>query len=76
MMFVGQNHFNPAAVLSVEANLFDFDRDIYGEEIIVYPTKYIRESRRFDSTAALINQIQLDKKQVLDKAKEGEKACQ
>jgi len=76
MMFVGQNHFNPVAALSVEANLFDFDRDIYGEEIIVYPTKYIRESRRFDSTAALVNQIQLDKKQVLDIAKEGEKACQ
>ena len=76
MMFVGQNHFNPAAAISVEANLFDFDRDIYGEDIIVYPTKFIRENRRFDSTEALVEQIKLDKKQVLDIVNEGEKKCQ
>lgn len=76
MMFVGQNHFNPVAAMSVEANLFDFDRDIYGEDIIVYPTKYIRENRRFDSTEALVEQIKLDKKKVLDIVNQGEKKCQ
>jgi riboflavin kinase/FMN adenylyltransferase len=76
MMFVGQNYFNPVAKLSVEANLFDFDREIYGEEIIVYPTQYIRENRRFDSKEALVKQIELDKKQVLDLPIQGEKACQ
>ena len=76
MMFVGQNHFNPVAAMSVEANLFDFDRDIYGEDIIVYPTRFIRENRRFDSTEALVEQIKLDKKKVLDIMNEGEKKCQ
>jgi riboflavin kinase/FMN adenylyltransferase len=76
MMFVGQNHFNPVAAMSVEANLFDFDADIYGEDIIVYPTKYIRENRRFDSTEELVVQIKLDKKNILDIMNEGEKQCQ
>lgn len=76
MMFVGQNHFNPVAAMSVEANLFEFDRDIYGEDIIVYPTKYIRENRRFDSTEALVEQIKLDKKKILEIVNEGEKKCQ
>jgi len=76
MMFVGQNHFNPVATMSVEANLFDFNRDIYGEDIIVYPTRYIRENRRFDSAEALVEQIKLDKKKVLDIVNEGEKECQ
>ena len=76
MMFVGQNHFNPEAKRSVEANLFDFDRDIYGEEIIVYPTQYIRENRRFPSKEELVAQIEKDKKQVLDIMSEGEKRCQ
>jgi riboflavin kinase/FMN adenylyltransferase len=76
MMFVGQNYFNPEAKLSVEANLFDFDREIYGEEIIVYPTKYIRENRRFATKEALVEQIDKDKKQVLNIPKKGDAACQ
>lgn len=76
MMFVGQNHFNPEAKRSVEANLFDFDRDIYGEDIIVYPTRYVRENRRFDTKEALVAQIDRDKKQVLEITSQGEKKCQ
>ena len=45
MMFIGRNHFNPAERVTVEANLFDFDRDIYDDEIIVYPNSlHPRES--------------------------------
>jgi riboflavin kinase/FMN adenylyltransferase len=76
MMFVGQNHFNPEAKLSVEANLFDFDRDIYNHEIIVYPTRYIRENRRFESEEALVAQIEKDRERVLSIMSEGEKQCQ
>ncbi len=76
MMFVGQNYFNPVAKLSVEANLFDFDREIYGEEIIVYPTRYIRENQRFDTKEALLAQIEKDKKHILDLPIQGDKACQ
>jgi len=77
MMFVGQNHFNPVAKLSVEVNLFDFEREIYGEEIIVYPTRYIRQNRRFGSTELLVAQIGEDKRQVIEiLEKQGERTCQ
>ena len=76
MMFVGQNHFNPVARLTVEVNLFDFDRDIYGEEMVVYPTDYVRANRRFASSEALVAQIEQDKKKVLDiLEKQGERTC-
>jgi riboflavin kinase/FMN adenylyltransferase len=76
MMFVGQNHFNPVARWTVEVNLFDFDREIYGEEMVVYPTKYVRENRRFPSSDALVAQIEQDKKQILDiLEKQGERTC-
>jgi riboflavin kinase/FMN adenylyltransferase len=77
MMFVGQNHFNPEAKMSVEANLFDFDRDIYGEGIIVYPTHYVRKSTKFASKEDLMAQLGRDKEQVLEIQAKGENlACQ
>jgi riboflavin kinase/FMN adenylyltransferase len=77
MMFVGQNHFNPEAKMSVEANLFEFDRDIYGEGIIVYPTHYIRDSEKFASKEDLVAQLVKDKEQVLEIHAKGEKReCQ
>ena len=76
MMFVGQNHFNPVARLTVEVNLFDFERDIYNQEIIVYPTRYIRQNRRFASTELLVAQIKQDKERVLEiLEKQGERTC-
>ena len=65
MMFIGKNHFNPQERISVEANIFDFDRDIYDEEILVYPTEYVRSNKRFDSTAELVEQLKKDKEDVL-----------
>jgi len=66
MMFIGRNHFNPENRITVEANLFDFDRDIYGHEIIVYPMRHVRENRRFESREALVAQIGKDKEVILD----------
>jgi riboflavin kinase/FMN adenylyltransferase len=76
MMFVGQNHFNPETAITVEANLFDFDRDIYDEYIVVHPTHFVRENRKFETENALVNQIDQDKKRVLEIAVKGEKTCQ
>ncbi len=73
MMFIGQNHFNPTQRITVEANLFDFDQDVYDEEIIVYPTRFVRENRKFDSQEALINQIEKDKIEILQVSNKGEK---
>ena len=72
MMFIGRNHFNPIEKVSVEANLFDFDRDIYDQELIVYPTRFIRPNQRFDSKEALTDRIGQDKKEVLKLIDKGE----
>ncbi len=45
---------------SIEAHLFDFDRDLYGERIKLELVERIRGERRFDSPAALAAQIALD----------------
>lgn len=76
MMFIGRNHFNPAKRVTVEANLFAFDRDIYDEEITVYPTQFIRANQTFDSTEALVRQIGEDKQHILSIMTQGERTCQ
>lgn len=64
MMFIGRNHFDPVERISVEANLFDFDQDLYGSKIAVYPGQLLRQNRKFDNTDDLTKQLLIDKKQV------------
>jgi riboflavin kinase/FMN adenylyltransferase len=65
MMFIGVNMLNPEPTVSVEANLFGFDRDIYDMEITLYPRHFIRANVRFASPAELSRQIALDKEQAI-----------
>lgn len=76
MMFIGKNHFNPSGRVTVEANLFDFDRDIYDHHISVYPTHFVRANQRFDSTDELVAQIARDKNNVLSILSKGAQTCQ
>lgn len=75
MVFIGKNHFNPADQISVEVNIFDFEDDIYDQEIVVYPVKFIRENRKFPSIDKLIEQIHNDKRQVIEILRKGTKTC-
>lgn len=43
-----------------ESHIFDFDNDIYGEEISVYIKSRIRANRKFEDFEALISQIKKD----------------
>ena len=70
MMFIGKNHFDPRGGISVEANLFDFDEDIYDEEIYVYPTRFVRGNQKFDSKDELIAQMKKDREIVIEILKE------
>jgi len=65
MMFLGVNMFNPDKAVSVEANLFDFDRDIYDSEVVLYPEHFIRPNAHFDSADELAQQIARDKRNIL-----------
>lgn len=44
----------------LEVYLLDFDGDVYGEDVEVIFVRWIRESRRFDTTEALRTQIARD----------------
>jgi riboflavin kinase/FMN adenylyltransferase len=50
----------------LEVHLFDFDQDIYGEDLWVYCHDYLREERRFPSAQALAAQLELDKVRALE----------
>jgi riboflavin kinase/FMN adenylyltransferase len=52
--------------MTIEVNIFDFDKDIYGERLKVEFVDRIRNEVKFDNLDALKNQIHLDKIQVLE----------
>lgn len=72
MMFIGVNMLNPDKTVSVEANLFDFNREIYGADMTVWPMDFIRPNGRFSSTAELSDQIGKDKENIVHMLKNQE----
>ena len=52
--------------LTIEANYFDFDSDIYGKYITLHFVKKIREEKKFASIDALKEQISNDKQTCLN----------
>jgi riboflavin kinase / FMN adenylyltransferase len=61
--------YNPTVTdkreLRIEANLFDFDRDIYGDELELFFLKKIRDEQKFDSLEALKEQLHRDKEETI-----------
>ncbi len=57
---VGYNPTFEGTTLKVEAHLFDFNEDIYGEYVNITPVKFLRDETKFDSIEALKTQIQKD----------------
>lgn len=45
----------------IEVNIFDFNREIYGDTLVVYVKKFLRGEEKFDSLEALVAQIANDK---------------
>ena len=46
----------------VEAHVLDFDSDLYGREITLYFTDFMREIKKFDCKEKLISQLKRDEK--------------
>ncbi|MBX3043389.1 MAG: riboflavin biosynthesis protein RibF [Candidatus Kapabacteria bacterium] len=53
-------------ILTIEANFFDFNLDIYGETITLHFVKKIRDEKKFSGIDELKNQIKLDKNTCLE----------
>ncbi len=49
-----------AKSLAIEVHVFDFNEDLYGEEVTIYFIKKLRQEMKFDSADALITQISKD----------------
>ncbi len=58
--------FETDGALTLEAHLFDFDRDIYDVKLNVSFLRRIRDEMRFNSMEALAEQIEIDKKETLE----------
>ena len=66
MMSIG---FNPTISRdnkkTIEVNLFDFNKDIYGEDIRIFFKQKIRDEKKFENLDALKKQIDADKEKSL-----------
>ncbi|HOO11095.1 MAG TPA: riboflavin kinase, partial [Cyclobacteriaceae bacterium] len=56
---------------SIEVNIFDFDKDIYGEDITIKLMAPIRKDAHFDDLEALKKQLIVDKSSALNVLREG-----
>ncbi|MEC4003306.1 bifunctional riboflavin kinase/FAD synthetase [Flavobacterium sp. SUN052] len=66
MMNIGNRPTVNGENQTIEVNLFDFDKEIYSEILIVEVMKFIRDEQKFDSLNSLKNQIQKDKTTALN----------
>ncbi|MDB5221741.1 MAG: riboflavin biosynthesis protein RibF [Chitinophagaceae bacterium] len=61
MMSIGIRPTIANSERTIEVNIFDFDKDIYGKSIRVYLKKYLREEKKFSGLEELKNAIAQDK---------------
>jgi riboflavin kinase/FMN adenylyltransferase len=66
MMNIGFNPTVASENLSLEIHYFDFDADLYDQQLAVSLLKYIRPEQKFDSVDLLKAQLEKDKNTALD----------
>lgn len=52
----------------LEVHLFNFNEDVYGEKVTCTFLYFIREEKKFDSLKELINQLEKDKKIIIERS--------
>ena len=65
MMSIGIRPTIGESKRTIEVNIFDFDKDIYGKTIRVYLKKYLREEKKFSGLGELKKAIDKDKANAL-----------
>jgi riboflavin kinase / FMN adenylyltransferase len=63
MMNIGNRPTVDGTKKTIEANIFDFNEDIYGKTLQVYVKKYLRGEQKFSGLEALKDQLAKDKMQ-------------
>ncbi len=62
MLSIGYNPTFEGKEQTIEVNILDFDKDIYGESLTLEFIRYIRDEKKFDSLEALIEEIKNDER--------------
>ena len=65
MLYVGTRPTLNLSNISVEINIFDFNEDIYDEKLSFSVIKKIRDEKKFENTAALIQQLKSDQHEAM-----------
>jgi len=66
MTSVGYNiTFKENTGVTIETNIFDFDKDIYGQQVQIEWIKYLRGEVKFDGANGLVKQLEIDKEDCL-----------
>ncbi len=66
MLNIGTRPTIDNGMRSIEAHLFDFDQEVYGEKLTLVFHHFLREEVKFPSVEALIEQLHADKKMALE----------
>ncbi len=68
MTNIGHNPtFNFTNITSIETHIFDFNEDIYDQEVELIFIEFIRNERIFEDMNDLIKQLDKDKQQIIEK---------
>ena len=68
MMNIGKRPtISASEEIYLEVNIFDFNKDIYGEKIKVKFIEFLREEKKFGSLDELIKQLEIDNKNCINK---------
>ncbi|WP_439559616.1 bifunctional riboflavin kinase/FAD synthetase [Dyadobacter sp.] len=65
MLNIGVRPTVDGTVRTIEAHLFDFDKEIYGEDLKLELLHYLRPEQKFGGLDMLVKQIQIDKTSTL-----------
>jgi riboflavin kinase/FMN adenylyltransferase len=66
MLYIGNRPTINGTKQNIEVNIFDFDKEIYGESITVHLQKRLRGDMKFNDLEELKLQLQKDKTEALD----------
>jgi len=66
MLYIGNRPTVNGSKRNIEVNIFDFNKDIYGESLTVYFHKQLRKDSRFHDLEELKQQLYQDQKAAID----------
>jgi riboflavin kinase / FMN adenylyltransferase len=65
MMNIGLRPTFGETGLQIEVNIFDFDREIYGQNLVIFVEDFLREETKFENSEELKKQLKMDKIQAI-----------